>query len=73
MERNLKEPCLICGSKFQRMKMTLVSNKPRTLVCKSCGVKIIKLAVKQIYEDAGKQYKRDMELQAIREKNLKKN
>ena len=68
----MKELCLICGSKFQRMKMTLVSNKPRTLVCKSCGGKIIKLAVKQIYEDAGEQYRRDMELEAIREKNLKK-
>ena len=68
----MKEPCLICGAKKQRMKMTLVSNRPRTLVCKSCGVKIIKLAVKQIYEKAGEQYRRDMELEAIREKNLKK-
>ena len=64
----MKEPCLICGAKKQRMTMTLVSNRPRTLVCKSCGVKIIKLAIKQIYEKA----ERDMELQAIREKNLKK-
>ena len=64
----MKEPCLICGAKKQRMTMTLVSNRPRTLVCKSCGVKIIKLAIKQIYEKAD----RDMELQAIREKNLKK-
>ncbi len=66
----MKNPCMMCGKKKARDKMLLLEKNPTQLICKHCGIAIIKIQIAKYAIQEAKDEAKAEKMKAIRDKNI---